>query len=175
MAAPDKSELLFNFERSKFHDPTWMLGDAGQCIRTIAPWEVTVCKEPVTSDTEIEVLCTYSWSIQGTSNTSPIILAPGYPRKWDPPALPIQIPLDGLTIIDAHAHWAGTYQFEPTFQAMKVMNPEVRFDDVDIMVNRNSLVNLFRFVWGPDWPVSPGHAHRRKNTDSRSQRENDHL
>lgn len=40
------------------------------------------------------------------------------------------------------------YPFEPMFQSMSAMNPEVRFDHIDIVINRNSLTHLLRFANG---------------------------
>ncbi|KAJ4324632.1 hypothetical protein N0V94_001202 [Neodidymelliopsis sp. IMI 364377] len=36
--------------------------------------------------------------------------------------------------------------FEPIFQALAVMNPCIRFNDVDVVVNRNTLMKLFDFA-----------------------------
>jgi hypothetical protein len=59
----------------------------------------------------------------------------------------IQLPSDtGLHWIDQHAERVPQHQFEPVFQALSVMNPSVRFDNVDIVVNRSSLQLLLRLL-----------------------------
>lgn len=40
------------------------------------------------------------------------------------------------------------YPFEPMFQSMSVMNPTASFDQVDLIINRNSLTHLLRFANG---------------------------
>ncbi|ROV93835.1 hypothetical protein VMCG_08773 [Cytospora schulzeri] len=49
---------------------------------------------------------------------------------------------------DANVARMPRYPFEPMFQSMSVMNPEARFDHVDIIINRNSLTHLLRFANG---------------------------
>jgi hypothetical protein len=38
------------------------------------------------------------------------------------------------------------HQFEPLFQALFVADPELRFDNIDIVINRTTLLNLLKFV-----------------------------
>ncbi|KAF2446284.1 hypothetical protein P171DRAFT_512095 [Karstenula rhodostoma CBS 690.94] len=40
------------------------------------------------------------------------------------------------------------YQFEPVFQALSVMNPDVRFHDVDVVVGRSTLLLLLQVAEG---------------------------
>lgn len=126
-----------------------MLRDIGRCVHHIAPWDVSAADSPVTSDTPVEVLCTYNWSLMGTRNLNPVILVPGMPCKWAPLSLPAQLAVDqGGSLVDAHAYWRSTFQYEPTFQAISSMNPTANFETVDVMVNRNSLTKLLDFVAG---------------------------
>jgi hypothetical protein len=48
--------------------------------------------------------------------------------------------------MDQHAARSRTFPFEPIFQALSVLNPHVRFDDVDVVVNRNTLQSLLKYI-----------------------------
>jgi hypothetical protein len=48
--------------------------------------------------------------------------------------------------VDQHAARAPTHQFEPIFQSLSVLSPAIRFDDIDIVVNRSSLQMLLRYL-----------------------------
>jgi hypothetical protein len=66
-------------------------------------------------------------------NTQPfhgIQLAPDAGRHW----------------VDQHAARAPTHQFEPIFQSLSVLSPAIRFDDIDIVVNRSSLQMLLKYL-----------------------------
>lgn len=148
MDSSSNARASFSFERSIFVDPTWMLANTDRHIRSIAPWEVKIHDEPITSETEIEVLCTYSWSIESGIDNH-IIYVPGFPRTWSPPQLPIQIPTDFYTSADSDFHClCAQQQFEPVFQALHTMNPNTNFSSIDIITSRNSLRYLLKFVSG---------------------------
>lgn len=49
---------------------------------------------------------------------------------------------------DANIARMPSCPFEPMFQSMSVLNPGFRFDDIDLIVNRNSLRHLLRFTGG---------------------------
>ncbi|KAF2125930.1 hypothetical protein P153DRAFT_258559, partial [Dothidotthia symphoricarpi CBS 119687] len=119
--------------------------NAGQRIHLLAHWEVLAHPTPISSAPGYEFLCSYTWAQTAAGN--PTIYVPGRPPKWTPPALPTQLEKDhGHQWRDQHAYRTPTHQFEPVFQALAVMNPNVRFDDVDVVVNRNSLQKLFDFA-----------------------------
>lgn len=82
----------------------------------------------------------------------PDILAklwPGGPPKWSPPPLPFALTQDA-----GHQFTAQTslrvpeYPFEPVFQAMSILNPDVQLDAVDLILNRNSLRKLLDYAAG---------------------------
>lgn len=129
--------------RQKFKDPSWMTRNIGRKIYWIAHWEVKANPHKVTSSDGYEFLCSYSWK-----NTAlPSIYVPGVPRVWDPPLTPKQLPKDkGNSWCDQHGHRVPKFQFEPVFQALATMNKLIRFDNVDIVVNRNTLQKLFSFA-----------------------------
>jgi hypothetical protein len=49
---------------------------------------------------------------------------------------------------DANIARMPLYPFEPMFQSMSILNPGFRFDNIDLIVNRNSLRHLLRFTGG---------------------------
>ncbi len=62
---------------------------------------------------------------------------------------PVTLPEDrGTYFIDQNASRLPRYPFQPLFRATASMTPEFRFDDVDIVVNRNSLRKLLDFCNG---------------------------
>lgn len=68
---------------------------------------------------------------------------------WQDISLPITLPKDeGTYFVDQNASRVTQYPFEPLFRATALMSPAVRFDDVDIVVNRNSLRKLLDFCGG---------------------------
>lgn len=137
------SEDIARPPRQKFKDPSWMTKNAGERVHIIAHWEVETSTEPVTSTGGYEFLCSYSWK-QAARAT---IYVPGTPAKWTPPALPKQLAQDdGYYWCDQHGHRVPRHQFEPSFQSLAVMNPTVRFNDVDIVANRNTLQKLYKFA-----------------------------
>lgn len=73
----------------------------------------------------------------------------GGPPKWAPPALPVTLTQDsGSQFVDQNAFRVPKYPFEPAFQALSIMNPNIRLDETDILVNRNSLRKLLDFAAG---------------------------
>jgi hypothetical protein len=59
----------------------------------------------------------------------------------------IQLPPDtGRHWVDQHAVRAPTHQFEPIFQSLSVLSPSLRFNAIDIVVNRSSLQMLLRYL-----------------------------
>lgn len=131
--------------RPVFKDPSWMIQGIIRtgCIALITHWDIPDTVKPVNAIGGYEFLCSYSWK----QTTIPTIYVPGTPPKWTPQSLPYQLPEDeGSHYVDQHADRVPTYQFEPIFQALAIMNSNVRFDDIDIVVNRNTLQKLFTFA-----------------------------
>lgn len=64
-----------------------------------------------------------------------------------PLALPKQlVQHTGFHWCDEHVHRASRHQFKPFLQALAVMNPTVRANDIDIVVNRNMLQKPYNFA-----------------------------
>ena len=73
----------------------------------------------------------------------------GGPPAWKDINLPISLPKDsGIHFIDQNASRIPKYPFEVAFQAVEIIRPNFRFDDVDAVVNRNSLRKLLDFCHG---------------------------
>ncbi|KAJ4363210.1 hypothetical protein N0V83_010330 [Neocucurbitaria cava] len=73
----------------------------------------------------------------------------GGPPRWAPPPLPVVLPEDdGRQFKNCHALRVPEYPFEPAFQAMSIMNPDIPLDGVDLILNRNSLRKLLDFAAG---------------------------
>lgn len=129
--------------RQKFKNSSWMTKNAGKRIHLVAHWEIQISTEHITSTGGHEFLCSYSWK----QRVSPTIYVPGTPAKRTPPRLPKQLdPDEGFHWCDQHGYRAPRHQFEPIFQALVVMNPTVRFNDIDIVVNKNILQRLYNFA-----------------------------
>jgi hypothetical protein len=129
--------------RPKFKNPSWMTNNiTGPRIHLITHMDVQDTDVPVTAAGGHELLCSYCWK----DCKHPTIYVPGTPAKWTPPSLPVQLPRDsGKHFVDQHGYRVPKWQFEPIFQALAIMNPTKRFDDIDIVVNRNTLQKLFAF------------------------------
>ncbi|KAL1801559.1 hypothetical protein ACET3X_001901 [Alternaria dauci] len=91
-----------------------------------------------------------SYSFMDEAKT--IISVPGSPPVFKMPNaqdFPLRIAPDtGYHFMDEHAERAPKYQYEPAFQAVAVMSPDTRFNDVDIVINRTTILNLIRFLKG---------------------------
>ena len=148
-AIPQKTETIPKqptlFRRTNFKDPSWMTQNirSDKKVAVILHTHVRASVVPVTTTEGYEFLCSYNWK----QSTTPTIYVPGTPPKWNPPPLPKQLQKDwGEHWVDQHAERVPRFQFEPIFQALAIMNPNVRFNDVDIVVNRNTLQKLYDFA-----------------------------
>ncbi|KAI1265396.1 hypothetical protein F5Y18DRAFT_51050 [Xylariaceae sp. FL1019] len=90
----------------------------------------------VTSDAVDKLVCTYNWQ----DSKEATIQIPGSAPIWTPVNLPITLPQDkGTYYIDQNAGRVPDYPFEPLFRAADAMKSDTRFDNVDVVINRNSL------------------------------------
>jgi hypothetical protein len=121
----------------------WMLRDTGTLVHTIAASSLEPHTTAISSSAGFETLCSYNWQNDGA------IFVPGSPPKWTPPILPFKLPPDtGRHFMDQNAHRVPKYPFEPAFQALSIMNPNLNLDTVDIIANRNSFRKLIDFAAG---------------------------
>ncbi|CAN9163412.1 unnamed protein product [Alternaria alternata] len=78
---------------------------------------------------------------------------------------PLRIAPDtGYHFMDEHAERAPVYQYEPAFQAMAVMSPDTRLNDVDVVINRTTILNLIKFLKGTSFQEFHLHLDFEKNT-----------
>ncbi|CAN9313540.1 unnamed protein product [Alternaria alternata] len=78
---------------------------------------------------------------------------------------PLRIAPDtGYHFMDEHAERAPVYQYEPAFQAMAVMSPDTRLNDVDVVINRTTILNLIKFLKGTYFQEFHLHLDFEKNT-----------
>ncbi|OCL05604.1 geranylgeranyl pyrophosphate synthetase [Glonium stellatum] len=122
-----------------------MMKGTASLIRTFTSAELEPSSTPVSSKGGFELLCTYNW----VSSKIPTVYIPGAPPVWTPVKLPTTLVKDPrINFIDQDALHDPTYPFEPLFEAASLMNPGVRFNDVDLVANRNSLRKLLNFAMG---------------------------
>ena len=68
---------------------------------------------------------------------------------WNPPSLPSTLMRDSPTSPEEQQyHPIPRYHFEPIFQALSAVGSGFRFDDVDLVTNRNNLRKLWKWVEG---------------------------
>ena len=139
----EKEEEKGRWGRPHFKDPSWMTRNINKhgkfCI--IAHWEVQSAT-PVFTQAGYEFLCSCSWK----QSAAATIYVPGTPPLFSPPALPKQLKEDkGCYWVDQHGARVAKFQYEPMFQSLAMMNPTVRFNDIDIVINRNTLQKLYKF------------------------------
>jgi hypothetical protein len=145
----ESKEVTNNPPPKKINDPTWMLENANekQLVMSMPLENTRQSAIAVSSKNGYKLMCSYSWK----KTKTPTIYVPGSPAVFIPYNISkqkgIRLALDsGRHWVDQHAKRVPKHQFEPVFQALTVVNPEVLFNDVDIVVNRSSLMMLVRFL-----------------------------
>ncbi|KAK5988184.1 hypothetical protein PT974_12324 [Cladobotryum mycophilum] len=107
---------------------------------TLQPSAVSVSSVPA-----YELVCSYSWQ----NDKAPILNIPGSTPLWHGNALPVTLPRDkGTYFVDQNASRVPHHRFEPLFRSTAIIAPEFRFDNVDVVSNRNSLRKLLDFCAG---------------------------
>ncbi|KAK1957307.1 hypothetical protein LY78DRAFT_401263 [Colletotrichum sublineola] len=92
-----------------------------------------------------ELVCSYNWR----TGHDVRVYIPGFAAIWQDLPLPITLAKDkGAYFVDQNAERVPEFPFEPLFRATATMNQSFRFDDVDPLVNRNSLRKLLDFCAG---------------------------
>ncbi|KAF4984081.1 hypothetical protein FDECE_17158 [Fusarium decemcellulare] len=99
----------------------------------------------VSIDDGYQMLCSYSWASK-KKEPEPTIYVPGHLPSWRPIDFPLYIAPDRAgRFVEANSSPVLEFPFDAAFKAMKVMNPAFKFDHVDILANRSSLMTLFAF------------------------------
>lgn len=141
----------------------WLARNLGEKIGCIQLESLKPCADQVTSASGFDLLCSYSWRVKpkkppkAQPNTSPERRFLG-PQIYVPGEAPVVVPLKLPLVVtarsrmkhyrDANIAHMPSFPFEPMFQSMSVLNPGFRFDDIDLIINRNSLRHLLRFTGG---------------------------
>ncbi|RSL93991.1 hypothetical protein CEP52_012913 [Fusarium oligoseptatum] len=121
----------------------WFLQGTGTQLVSVQSSEVQPGDVAVTSDGGYELLCSYNWIIR----PQPTVYVPGEPPRLVTRSLPMRVsPDSGVHFIDQNSCRVPKYPFEVVFQAMNVMNPTFKFNDLDVLTNRNSLRHLLDFL-----------------------------
>ncbi|UPX17246.1 uncharacterized protein EKO05_0007612 [Ascochyta rabiei] len=130
--------------RSTASRTSWMIRNTNLLLRSILATSLEPDDVAVSSKPGFETLCSYNWLNDGSA-----IIVPGGPPQWNPQPLPITLPQDtGRQFVDLNAFRIPRYPFEPAFRALSAMNTGAQLDDVDIILNRNSLRKLLDFAAG---------------------------
>ncbi|KAL0929522.1 uncharacterized protein CTRU02_215421 [Colletotrichum truncatum] len=99
----------------------------------------------VSSAPGYELVCSYNWRVSQDAR----IHIPGFAAVFQNVTLPVAVPADrGTYFIDQNAARVPEYPFAPLLRATASMNPSFRFENIDILVNRNSLRKLLDFSAG---------------------------
>nr|POE56434.1 hypothetical protein CFP56_33406 [Quercus suber] len=123
----------------------WLFRGVGGRVETIDVSTLRIGDTLVSSRDEPALICSYNWA----DRKIPTIFVPGGAPLWASQALPKTIPHDsGKHFIDQNGSRMPEYPFEAMFRAVDTMRPEYRFDQIDVIVNRNSLRKLLDHCHG---------------------------
>ncbi|KAE8831401.1 hypothetical protein PTNB73_09059 [Pyrenophora teres f. teres] len=122
--------------------------DEAKVLWEVASNEIEPTEAEISSNGGYSLLSSYSFM----DTDVPTVSVPGSPPVLvlpKPEAFPLVIASDnGTFFMDEHTEHAPKHQYEPAFQAIVVMNPSIRFNDIDIVTNRTTILLLLRFVKG---------------------------
>ncbi|KAK1595553.1 uncharacterized protein LY79DRAFT_602861 [Colletotrichum navitas] len=114
-------------------------------VYTIVQSAIVPSTTAVSSEAGYQLVCSYNWQ-RGRPLT---IRVPGFAAVWQDMSLPLTLPPDkGTYFVDQNTHLLPRHPFEAMFRAAVFMNPDVSFDEIDVVTNRNSLRKLFNFCHG---------------------------
>ncbi|KAH6638502.1 geranylgeranyl pyrophosphate synthetase [Boeremia exigua] len=123
---------------------SWVMKNTNALISTMSADTLREDEVEVSSKLGFDTLCTYNWLKDGSA-----ILVPGGPPRWRPNDLPVTLAQDtGHQYIDLNAFRVPKFPFEPAFRALSIMNQSLELNDIDVVVNRNSLRKLLNFSAG---------------------------
>lgn len=156
----------------------WLTYYVGSEIGRVLASKLEPLGPMVTSDTDLKVLCSYTWvdkpspaiCVPGKFNTAMtrrfcFLTSSGGAAFWDPIPVPQILPANtSLHVLDWNAHKSPTFSFEAVFHALDTMQPGLLFDDIDLLIDVDSLVKLFDFTAKVDSPPFRMHAYILYNT-----------
>ncbi|KAH7125954.1 hypothetical protein EDB81DRAFT_730265 [Dactylonectria macrodidyma] len=124
----------------------WLLeGTAGKPKSILQSTQLKLSNKDVTSEGGHKFLCSYTW----TQGDTPTIYVPGDPPQCVLPAKSFKVRKDSKKQAPTEKDFpVPRHPFEPTFRAMELMNPDFKFNDIHVLITRNSLRKLFDFCLG---------------------------
>ncbi|KAF2018082.1 hypothetical protein BU24DRAFT_421095 [Aaosphaeria arxii CBS 175.79] len=135
----------------------------GDILHTIPSASILPIATSVTWLQPPELLCCYNW--QQTNDGTNAIFVPGAPPLWTSPSLPYTVPNDnGYHFVDHNHARQPKYPYAPMFCALSSMNPNVKFDDLDILADRNNFRTLLEYVQGKSTGPFRIDLHKINNT-----------
>ncbi|KAK0384523.1 hypothetical protein NLU13_8609 [Sarocladium strictum] len=126
------------------HEGSWLTSGRDDLITAFPVLRLPPSKTVVSSLEPHAVITSYNW----IKSEHPTI------------CLPFTLPRDaGVSMIDANAAKWPSSPFEPALRAAAITSPRYSFNDVDLLVNRNTLRKFFDMCRGK----SPSHSDFRLN------------
>ncbi|KAK7427012.1 hypothetical protein QQZ08_006439 [Neonectria magnoliae] len=123
----------------------WLFKGTGRKLTAMLSSEVQPSPLIVTSSGGYNLVCSYNW----LERNNPTVYVPGDPPRYVPRPVPISLARDlGRYFIDQNQFRVPEYPFEVVFRALEVMNPDYKFNNVDVLVNRNTLQKLLDYCAG---------------------------
>ncbi|KAG7084744.1 geranylgeranyl pyrophosphate synthetase [Colletotrichum scovillei] len=124
----------------------WLYIAAFKHFGTVSNQLIEAIEGPMASAvSDFSVVCSYNWS----DAFEPTIFVPGGAAKYKKPSLPIKLDHDqGIQYIDHNVYRNPVMPFEPMMRAASIMDPSANFHDVEIVISRGGLQNLFDFARG---------------------------
>ncbi|KAF7956949.1 hypothetical protein EAE96_004273 [Botrytis aclada] len=97
----------------------------------------------------VNYVASYNW----VDGKSPVILVPGSPPAWSPPAQDEKLPEDsGVVYRDINAARYPNYPMEPVVRSLLALEPDFKLQDVDLVACGSTIGNLLRFAGSLDMP-----------------------
>ncbi|KAH7412822.1 hypothetical protein BKA64DRAFT_338666 [Cadophora sp. MPI-SDFR-AT-0126] len=125
--------------------PSKPLGPAVDCIN--ANTLLVELESPTIQD--VRYIASYNWA----SGTNPMILVPGSPPAWTPPAEDTRLKADSENVFrDINAARYPTYPLEPAVRSVLAMKPKFDFKSLDIVGCGSTIGNLMRCAGGQPKP-----------------------
>ncbi|KAJ0312102.1 hypothetical protein COL5a_001782 [Colletotrichum fioriniae] len=143
---PDVDGIAKRVESGTKKKAEWLYIAAFKHFGTVSNQLIGAIEGPMASTvSDLSVVCSYIWS----DAFEPTIFVPGAAAKYKKPSLPIKLEHDhGIQYIDHNVYRNPVMPFEPMMRAASIMNPSANFGDVDIVISRGGLQNLFDFARG---------------------------
>ncbi|EQL02192.1 geranylgeranyl pyrophosphate synthetase [Ophiocordyceps sinensis CO18] len=143
LSYPTPSSIKRRLRRQAFRDAWIRAGLRGLApLQRINQDSLVPSRSQVSSASPPEVLCSYNWRNLEAAH----IFVPGTPPTWRNIRLPVTLPKDkGVFFIDQNAGRAPKQPLEPLFRAAASTNPDLRFNDIDVVSDRSSLRHLLDF------------------------------